>query len=120
MTSTSEPRRRRPKISDHAVVVGFSHGAGEVFVGFVVADKLFFGGVPFEFPAEADGDDAEVTEAGGAVADFGGAYGGLAGLDAVDEVGHVVVADVDTEGVFGEFLHKEGAVAGGNDSSRDP
>jgi len=116
----SEHRRRRPKISDHVVVVGFSHGAGEVFVGFVVADELFFGGVPFEFSAEADGDDTEVTEAGGAVADFGGADGGLAGLDAVDEVGHVVVADVDTRGVFGEFLRQERAVAGGDDAARDP
>jgi len=115
-----EVRRQRPSISDHVIVVWFSHGASEVFVGFIVAYEFFFGRVPLEFPAEADGDDADVAKAGGAVADLSRANGRLAGLDAVDEISHVVVTDIDTRGAFGEFLCKEGAVAGGYDSARDP
>ena len=78
-----------------------------MFVGFVVANELFFSRVPFEFSTETDGNDTDVTEAGRAVADLGGANRRLAGLDAVDEIGHVVVTDVDTRGILGEFLRQE-------------
>ena len=59
---------------------------------------MLFRGIPFEFAAEAHGDDAEMADGGGAMSDLDFADGLLPGANALEEIAHMVVADVQALG----------------------
>jgi len=90
-------------VAGAAGAVGPAGGTG---VGF---DLLAFG-VPFDGAVETLRDAGELADGRGAVADMGGADGGLAGADAVEPVlgvvgGFVEAGVAGAEGAFGEFGH---------------
>ena len=63
--------------------------AAEEFGGFGVVEDFLFHWVPFDGAVEHQGDEGEVAGDGAAVSGFDGGDGGLAGFDAVEEVGRV-------------------------------
>lgn len=109
-------------LTNHRVVVGFPHLAGEVFIGFgsAVTGENFFCGIPLEFAASVEGDDDEVANDGGAVAFFDAGDGIFAGFDAIKKIAHVVAAVFETEGIFGERCLVDFVVAGAEVAAVDP
>ena len=81
------------------VAVPFAHGALDPVIRFRVVHELFLLRIPLEFSADADGDDAEMADRGGTVADFGFADGLFTGADAVEEILHVIAALVEASGI---------------------
>jgi len=61
-----------------------------------------------------------VTQTRGAVAGLGGANRIFTRFNAVDEIAHVVVAEIDAFGILGKFLREKLPVACLDDASRDP
>src|SRR4051812_45781347 len=87
------PSVGRPPDSDRVVAPRLAHFPLQVAVRLPVVDELFLVRVPGQLSAHADGDDAEVADRDGAVADLGLGHRRLARTDTVEEVAHVVVAD---------------------------
>jgi hypothetical protein len=104
------------------VIVGFAHLAGEMPVGLigVVAGEPLVLRVPVERSAQAEGDDAEMAERCGAMADLGVADGVLARADAVEEVAHVIATDLESESGVGEWGGHQVLLAGGEVTAGDP
>src|SRR5439155_8043953 len=95
------------------------HLAAKPAVGFAVAGELLFGRVPLQLAAQAQGDNAQVTDAHGAVADFGIANRDLARADAIEEVAHVVFADIKALCIRRQRRSKQLRIAGLDPATRD-
>src|SRR5690348_5506054 len=92
--------RRAPRAVEHPVRV-------------LVTRESLRDRVPVQLAAaEAEGDVADVADAHRAVADLGGADGGLAAADAVQKVAVVVVGDVEAGGVARQGVREQPWVAG--------
>src|SRR5688572_22528813 len=81
------------------VAVAFAHWALDPVIRFGVVHELFLLRIPLEFSADAEGDDAEMTDRGGTMADFCVADGLFTGADAIEEILHVIAALVEASGI---------------------
>src|SRR6516165_7279068 len=94
------------------VAPGFAHGARYIRVGIRVADELLFGRIPGKLAPRAQRDRAQVADRDAAVADFWFADRGLSGADAIEEIAHVVGADVEPYGAGRKFFLDDLGTAG--------
>ena len=84
-----------------------SLGPVEPLVGFVIAQELFFGGIPLEAAMVPIREVAQMADGHGAATDLDIANGALAAMDAILPVTHVVGGKIETRRVWGErFLEK--------------
>src|SRR5688572_31491616 len=87
-------------------------------VRFLVAGELFALRVPLQLSPQADGDDAQMTDRDGAMANLRFANRLLPRAHAVEEILHVIVADVERNLLFRQRLREKFRLAGFDLSAR--
>lgn len=87
-----------------------TEGAAEQCGGFGVVEDFLFHRVPFDGAIEHEGDEGEVAGNGAGVSGFHGGDGGLAGLNAVEEI--AVVASGFVEAGLDDIIAKFGEGGG--------
>src|SRR5437870_6533935 len=83
-------------------------------IGFLVAAEFLLGRIPLQLALELEGDVAEVANADRAMPDLDVADRPFAAADAVEEVAHVIVRDVEPRGATGQRFQQDKVVAGAN------
>src|SRR6266550_664142 len=96
-----------------AVIPGAAHFSCDPFLRLGIGYEFLLGRIPLQFAAQAHRDRAEVAHGCGAVADLGGADRFLAALYALEEIAHVIVAEVEAFVRIAELVLEEFPVAGG-------
>ena len=109
-------------LRSEAVVVGLAHLARQVRVRFrgALADERLLGRIPLQRLARAERDHDQVSDDGGLMSGFDRADRILARADGLEEVGHVIGADLE---LHGRVLHRrveERGIAGLDGAAIDP